>query len=55
MKGSIVPAVGKNGLPAGTRLVRIGSSDNVNIVDLCDDETGEIRTFMVDRLEEIAA
>lgn len=51
--GEIGTMVGKNGLPAGPRMVRVGSSDNVNIIDFCDDVTGEIRTFRLDKLEAI--
>ena len=35
------------------RLVSIGPNLNVNVIDLCDDKTGEIRTFKADALEEL--
>ncbi|MGC7152966.1 hypothetical protein [Paenarthrobacter ureafaciens] len=44
-----------NGLDNVGRLVTIGNAFNVPVIDLCDDNTGEIRTFRADRLERIEA
>jgi hypothetical protein len=45
-----------NGLDGGTsigRLVTIGDDLNVQVIDLCDDATGEVRTYRAEFLEEI--
>lgn len=52
--GEIGRVVSKHGLPnAIGRYVTIGTDLNVDIFDLCFDETGEIRSYRSDRLEEI--
>lgn len=47
-------AVSENGASSIIdRLVTIGPEWNIRVIDLCHDETGEIRTYRSDRLEEI--
>lgn len=51
--GEVGSSVSKNGLQTGDRLVALGSTNNIRVIDLCLDETGEIRTFRAEYLEEL--
>ena len=42
-----------NGISNVGRYATIGLEMNVTVIDLCMDETGEIRTFRLDYLEEL--
>ena len=47
-------AAAPNGLGGSIhRSISIGSRNNVTLIDLVDDETGEVRTYVADKLEEI--
>lgn len=51
--GEIGSAVSKNGYENTSRLVTIGPKDNIVVIDLCMDDTGEVRTFLESHLEEL--
>jgi hypothetical protein len=53
--GDIGSAVSENGSREVTRLAAIGSQLNIQLIDLCDDDTGEVRTYRAEYLEEIEA
>lgn len=53
--GETGSAVSSNGAPTVTsHMVTIGDKMNIQVVDLCIDNTGEIRTYLADRLDEIS-
>lgn len=45
---------GSHGGKSIGRLVTIGGDLNVQVIDLCHDATGEVRTYRAEYLEEIA-
>lgn len=51
--GDTGSAVSDNGSQNVVRLAAIGPHFNIQLIDLCDDNTGEVRTYRADRLEEI--
>lgn len=44
-----------NGTSSIGRLASIGSEWNVRVIDICIDDTGEIRSFRADHLEDVRA
>lgn len=48
-------AAAPQGLPRNTtRAVTLGDEWNVAVVDLCIEETGELKTYRLDRLTEVS-
>lgn len=52
--GETGSGVSDNGSRNVGRLATIGPKLNIQLIDVCDDVTGEVRTFRADYLEELA-
>jgi hypothetical protein len=52
--GETGAGVSANGSPTVGRSASIGPQDNVQLIDICDDKTGEVRTFRAEVLERIS-
>lgn len=53
--GDTGTAVSENGRPGLIgRLVSMGPKNNIRVIDLCDDASGEIRTYLAEKLEEVS-